>query len=188
MKQNIAITNSVEEMRKHLISRHVDLELHNPSLTDRVATFLMYNLSGEVVGYQRYTPSFPSASPRDGRQSNVRDRRYYNYVSSGKIGSFGVETFNLNVPCVFITEGVFDACRLTRRGLCAIAMLTNNPSSSMKNFLKLLGKPIVAVCDDDKAGMKLRNSGHYFETVQDGKDLGECSEEFVDYLVRKYCC
>lgn len=183
---NLVKTTSVEELRDHLVSRNVDLNLHKPLLSAEVATFLLYNLSGQVVGYQRYNPSFPSAFPGDGKQSNLRDRRYYNYVTSGQIGVFGLESFNENTKVVFVTEGAFDCCRLTKRGATAVAMLTNNPSSSMRNFLLCLGVPVVAVCDDDAAGVKLRKSGHFFETVQGGKDLGECSEDFVDYLLEKY--
>ena len=183
---NLVKTTSIEEMRDHLISRHMDLNAHRALLSPEVATILMYNLSGQVVGYQRYNPSFPSAFPGDGKQSNLRDRRYYNYITKGQIGLFGLETFNLDVPCVFITEGVFDACRLTSKGACAFAMLTNNPSSSMRNFLDSLGKPVVAVCDDDQAGVKLRKCGHYHETVKGAKDLGECPDEFVEFLLSKY--
>ena len=183
---NLVKTKNVSEMRDHLISRHVDLNLHRPHLSAEVSTFLLYNLSEQIVGYQRYNPSFPSAFPGDGKQNNLRDRRYYNYVSKGHIGIFGLESFNLSVSCVFITEGVFDACRLTSRGACALAMLTNNPSTSMRNFLQCLGKPIIAVCDDDKSGVKLRKCGHYYETVKEGKDLGECPDSFVTYLLEKY--
>lgn len=183
---NLVKTTSVEEMRDHLVSRHMDLNVHRALLSPEVATILMYNLSGQVVGYQRYNPSFPSAFPGDGRQDNLRDRRYYNYVTKGQIGLFGLETFNLDVPCVFITEGIFDACRLTSKGACAFAMLTNNPSTSMRNFLDSLGKPVIAICDDDQAGVKLRKCGHYYETVKGAKDLGECSDEFVEFLLSKY--
>lgn len=183
---NLIQTNSIEEMRDHLVSRHVNFNVHRPIISKEITTFLLYNLSGQIVGYQRYNPSFPSAFPGDGKQSNLRDRRYYNYVSSGKIGLFGIDTFNLNVKCVFITEGIFDACRLTNRGACCFAMLTNTPSSSMKNFLSCLGKPVIAICDNDVHGRKLKNSAHYHETVDGAKDLGECDEEFVDYLLEKY--
>jgi hypothetical protein len=182
----LVIVQNANELKAHLRDRHMNLDLHRVVLSDEVATILLYNLSGQVVGYQRYNPAFPSAFLGDGKQSNLRDRRYYNYVSEGKIGLFGLETFYLNSPCVFITEGVFDACRITNRGACAIAMLTNTPSSSMKNFLRCLAKPLIAVCDDDTSGKKLRSVGHYYETVQGGKDLGECPEEFVDFLLQKY--
>lgn len=180
-------TTSVKEMKEHLLSRHVNFEVHTPIYNAHVATFLLYNLSGQLVGYQRYNPSFPSAFPGDGKQNNLRDRRYYNYVSSGQIGLFGLESYSYTLPVVFVTEGIFDACRLTKKGACCFAMLTNNPSTSMRNFLLCLGKPIVAICDGDAAGVKLRKVGHYYETVQEGKDLGECSESFVDYLLEKYC-
>jgi hypothetical protein len=183
---NIVHVKDKHELEQHLKDRHMDINLHAPILSDKIATFLLYNLSGQIVGYQRYDPSFPSAFAGDGKQSNLRDRRYYNYVSTDKIGLFGLESFNLNVPCVFVVEGVFDACRLTSRGACAIAMLTNTPSSSMKNLLLCLGKPLIAVCDNDPSGRKLKSVGHYNETVRDGKDLGDCSEEFVDFILKKY--
>jgi len=183
---NVVKTNTIEEMRAHLIARHMNLALHRALLSPEVATLLLYNLSGQVVGYQRYNPSYPSAFPGDGKQSNLRDRRYYNYVTNGQIGIFGLETFNVDIDCVFVTEGVFDACRLTSKGACAVAMLTNNCSTSMKNLLQCLGKPTIAICDDDKAGIKLRSAGKYYETVQGGKDLGSCSEDYVDYLISKY--
>lgn len=178
--------NSVAEMRKHLIGRCVNFNLHTPHLSDNIATFMLYNLSGQIVGYQRYNPSFPSAFPGDGKQHNLRDRRYYNYVSSGQIGIFGLESLKESSSCIFVTEGVFDCCRLTNRGASAVAVLTNNPSTSMKNFLSCLGKPIVAICDSDHAGKKLRMVGNFSETVQGGKDLGECGEHFVEYILKKY--
>ena len=172
-------------LKEHLEYRHINFDVHKPILSNPLVTFLLYNLSGQVVGYQRYNHTFPSAYPGDGRQNNLRDRRYYNYVTQGQIGVFGLETFTLNVPCVFITEGVFDAARLTKRGCCAFAMLTNNPSTSMRNFLMCLGKPIIAVCDNDPSGIKLRKAGHCFETVP-AKDLGDAPEEYIDFLIGKY--
>lgn len=183
---NLVKTTTVEEMRSHLKDRCVDLNLHRPVITGEMAFFYLYNLSGQIVGYQRYNPSFPSAYPGDGKQSNLRDRRYYNYVSSGQLGLFGLESYNLDVPCVFVVEGLFDACRLTSRGACAIAMLTNNPSTSMRNFIDSLGKLVVSVCDNDKAGAKMRKVGLVYETVEDAKDLGEASESFVTGLLEKY--
>jgi hypothetical protein len=183
---NVVNVNNKQELEQHLRDRHMDINLHMPIISDQIATFLLYNLSGQIVGYQRYNPAFPSAFAGDGRQSNLRDRRYYNYVSPNKIGLFGLESFHKDVPCVFVVEGVFDACRLTSQGACAIAMLTNTPSSSMKNFLICLSKPLIAICDNDPSGRKLRSIGHYHETVRDGKDLGDCSQDFVDYILKKY--
>lgn len=183
----IVKVQSADELKQHLEDRHLNINLHRVIISNEVATILLYNLSGQIIGYQRYNPSFPSTMPGDGKQAVLRDRRYYNYISPGMIGLFGIESYDVNCSCVFVTEGVFDACRLTNRGACAIAMLTNSPSSSMKNFLTCLGKPLIAICDNDKAGMRLRSVGNHFEIVQGGKDLGECSEDYVDYLMNKYC-
>lgn len=173
-------------LREHLIERHVNFDVHSPILSEEVATFLLYNLSGKIVGYQRYNPTYPSTSSNEYvRQPLQRDRRYYNYTTDGSIGIFGLETFNLDVPVVFVTEGVFDATRLTKYGCCAFAMLCNNPSSSMRNFLDCLGKPVVSICDNDKAGNKLKLKGHRYEIVP-FKDLGDASEEYVKQLINKY--
>ena len=170
-------------LKQHLIDRGVDFNIHQPILTEDEAYFLLYNLSGQIVGYQKYNPTYPS---RGTNNRQTRDRRYYNYVTSGQIGVFGLESYSLNTRVVFVVEGVFDACRLTRRGVCALAMLTNDPSSSMKNFLLGLGKTLVAICDNDKSGNKLRRAAHYSETVIGAKDLGDSPEEYVSFLIKKY--
>jgi hypothetical protein len=43
-------------IKTHLKQRHLDLELHRPILDEElnIATFLLYNLSGQLVGYQQY--------------------------------------------------------------------------------------------------------------------------------------
>jgi len=45
-------------IKTHLKHRHLDLELHRPILDEElnIATFLLYNLSGQLVGYQQYNP------------------------------------------------------------------------------------------------------------------------------------
>jgi hypothetical protein len=45
-------------IKTHLKQRHLDLELHRPILDEElnIATFLLYNLSGQLVGYQQYQP------------------------------------------------------------------------------------------------------------------------------------
>ena len=48
----------LQTMTDHLESRHLDVELHRPMVDDqeRVATFYLWNLSGQLVGYQRPLP------------------------------------------------------------------------------------------------------------------------------------
>ena len=50
----------------------------------------------------------------------------------------------------------------------------------------MLNRPVVAVCDNDDAGIKLSTFGDYVEVVPEGKDLGDATEDYVQYLLNKY--
>jgi hypothetical protein len=41
--------------------------------------------------------------------------------------------------------------------------------------------------ENDDAGRKLANFGDYVEVVPDNKDLGEAPDDYVQFLVNKYC-
>ena len=166
----------------HLRSRHLDIDLHKPLLDEDagVVTFLLYNLSGQIVGYQQYRPNAPKIA-----QNEARAGRYFTYKGSNKVAVFGLESLHLTPNVVFVTEGVFDAARLTSKGVSALAVLSNKPTSDVKNFLNSLGRLVVVVCDNDKAGRMLASVGHV-AVFLDEKDLGESSEEAVDALVKKF--
>lgn len=166
---------------EHLKSRHLDLELHRPVLDEEncVATFYLYNLSGKLVGFQQYRP-LADKKPFN----NPRESKYFTFNKAG-VAVFGVESLHLTPHVVFVTEGVFDAARLTSRGVSAVAVLSNNPSQDVRNFLHSLGRLVVAVCDNDPAGRKLARVGNVAVFTED-KDLGDSSEEFVDSLVKRF--
>lgn len=174
----------MESLRSHLLSRHLDLELHKPILSeeDYVCTFMLYNLSEQLVGYQQYNPLgnkkiFNSKS----------EGKYYTYKKLPTVAVWGVETlFAYREGPVFVTEGVFDAARMTEVGCAALATLCNNPPRDYRNWLMMLNRPIVVVADNDPAGKYLRRVGEYVEVCPDGKDLGDSSDEYVRYLVSKY--
>lgn len=172
----------IMNLKEHLLSRHVDLELHNPVLDqeDMVATFYLYSLSGELVGYQQYRPLASKEKNNDPKEG-----RYFTYKTKGKVGVFGLESLHLTPHVVFVTEGVFDACRLTELRFSALAVLANNPDSSTRNFLMSLGRKVVVVADNDKAGKMLASAGHEAVFTED-KDLGDSSEEFVLALTNRY--
>lgn len=169
-------------LKRHLISRHVDLNLHRPVLDEKncVATFLIFNLSGQIVGFQQYRPLADKSWHNDPREG-----RYFTFRKSPTVAVFGVESLHLTPEVVFVTEGVFDAVRLTERGASAIAILSNDPSTDVRNFLSSLGRKVVAVCDNDIAGRKLAKLGDAV-VFTDGKDLGESSDEFVDMLMSQF--
>ena len=169
-------------LKQHLQSRHLDLDLHRPMLDDAegVATFYLWNLSGQLVGYQQYRPlgdKKPNNNPKLGK--------YYTYRKQPTLAVWGVESLDLSPNVVFLTEGVFDAARLTSRGYSALAVLSNNPSPDLRNWLTCLNRRVVAVCDNDSAGRKLAKFGDLVLFTED-KDLGDSSDEFVTKVLKDF--
>jgi len=104
---------------------------------------------------------------------------------------WGLEAWRLSTT-LFVTEGIFDAARLTEQGMSAVAVLSNDPSTSTKNWLMCVRqmRPVVAVCDPGPAGRKLAKVGHFAHTVNvpgmpDG-DLGDAPLSYVDSLINSY--
>ena len=181
------LLSSTEQMdlRQHLLSRHFNLDLHRTLLDEElgVASFLLYNLSGQLVGYQQY-------NPRGDKKvfNNKLGGKYYTYRKQPTVCVWGVESLYQSTGPVFLTEGVFDACRMTERGVgqTAFATLANDPPRDYRNWLRSLHRSVVVVCDNDAAGRKLAKFGDFVEVVPEGKDLGEASDDYVRYLVEKY--
>lgn len=168
---------------QHLKNRHLNLELHRPVLDyeHNVCTFYCWNLSGQLVGYQQYNPN------GDKKIFNSKlGGKYYTYRKQPTVVVWGVESLYQSDGVVYLTEGIFDAARMTNLGQSALASLANNPPRDYRNWLQLLNRPVVAVCDNDAAGKKLAKFGDYVEVVPDGKDLGESSDAYVQYLLNKY--
>ena len=172
----------METVLEHLKKRHLDVELHRPVVdeVERVATFFLYNLTGQIVGYQQYRPEGekrPSNNPKSGR--------YFTYRKQPTVAVFGVESLHMTPHVVFLTEGVFDAARITSRGYSALAVLSNDPTQDLQNFLSCLNRKVVAVCDNDAAGRKLAKFGDCCVFTTD-KDLGDSSEEYVTQLLETW--
>lgn len=182
-------------MLKHLHDRYVDTDLHKVWYddADRVATFPLWNASGQFAGYQAYRPD------ADKVQKNDVYGRYYTYRGeklitkhSKSVTVWGLESWNLS-NTLFVTEGIFDAARLTNLGVSAIALLSNDPSISTKNWLLCVrqSRPVIAVCDPGRAGAKLAKVGHDSHTVQvpgdPDADLGDVPDKYVRELIKWYC-
>jgi hypothetical protein len=167
---------------QHLKDRHVNLDLHRFLLDEenQVATALLYNLSGQVVGYQMYRPGADKTARNDPREG-----RYYTHKTEGTLVVFGVESLHLTPNLVFLVEGVFDAARLSLRGFSALAVLSNNPTKDLKGFLKCLNRKVVVIYDNDAAGVKLAKFGHEAVCL-DSKDVGDASEEELNQLLKNY--
>jgi len=166
-------------LREHLKQRHLNFDLHQPVLDvkENVATFYLWNLSGQMVGYHQYRPLATKE-----KRNDPKSGRYFTICKAQSVALFGTESLHLTPHVVFVTEGVFDAARLTDKGISAIAVLCNDPKSDIKNFLRSLGRKIVCVCDNDKAGRKLATLGDVSIFTED-KDLSDSSDEFVNSIM-----
>lgn len=172
----------MKSITQHLLDRHVDLDLHKPVIDSDTysATFYLYNLSGQLVGFQRYNPLFNKT-----RRNDEEYGKYFTHRDKTTHAVWGLESLHLSPNVLFVTEGIFDACRLTELGYSAVATLTNNPPWDLWNWFSFLNRKIVVVCDDDAAGRKLAKFGHY-HTSLNGHDLGDASHEEVLDIIEKF--
>jgi len=156
------------DVKAHLHDRGLDPSRYNCSWDDETASFVLFNLSGQLVGYQQYRPFAPKSV-----RNNPKDGRYFTYAKD-KLAVWGLESFDYRDDVLFVVEGVFDACKLHNLGVPAVAVLTNNPSQ-LKPWLGCLPRLTVAVCDNDKAGLKLAETCSKHVVCDFGKDLGDMS-------------
>jgi len=173
----------VTDIVTHLKERNLNLDLHCPilDLDLNVASFLFYNFSGQIVGYQQYNPN--------GSKQIFNSKlggKYYTYRKIPTISIWGLESYYLSNGPIFITEGIFDAARFTKLNQTAFAVCSNNPPKDYKNWLISLSRPIIAICDNDSAGLKLAKFGDCYEIVPDNKDAGEAPLDYILYLIEKY--
>lgn len=169
--------NTVEQK---LRERHLDPTKYHVSWDEEVATFSLFNLSGQMVGYQNYRWNSNKKKNNDPRES-----RYYTWMEKDKLAVWGLETFYYRNDLLFLTEGVFDAVRLHNLGLPAIAVLSNNPKK-LRGWLRTLNRHVVAICDGDKAGRQLAKLGDEAVILNDDEDLGDLSEKKVKKVVDKW--
>lgn len=173
----------MEPLAEHLKRRHLNRSLHTVWINelDRVVTFPLWNLSGQLIGYQTYRPEGSKK-----KFNNPLEGRYFTRVKEQKVGVWGLESWGLS-NTLYITEGVFDAARLTNAGLSAIALCSNDPSKQVKNWLWTVRqtRPVVAVLDGDTAGQKLRKSAIQSFTCPQGEDVSSLSPDIFQLLLHE---
>lgn len=158
-------------MKKHLASRGM---LHKDVIiTEQHCTVLLWNLSGQLTGYQVYTPNAPKQAkiPRDAR-----------YFTKGK-GIWGLQYLNSALTTLYVVEGIFDAVKLHNLGQNAIAMLGSTPNPLLKNWLNSLQYKTVAICDGDAAGIKLAAFTDTQICLPEKEDLGSLPYSTITKLL-----
>lgn len=168
----------------HLKSRFLDTSLHTTWVDEDegVATFPLWNLSGQMVGYQTYRLSGDKK-----KFNHPKEGRYFTYRKDKVIGVWGLESWSLS-NTLFITEGVFDAARITHFGYSALAMIANDLDPSTARWLSVVrsSRKVVAVCDDDAAGKKLAKYGTEHHVVSGFHDIADADDDYVRNLLSLY--
>lgn len=177
----------MQPLSHHIKSRRLDVNKYSAVwLSQRTMTFTvgLWNLSGQLVGFQQYKPNAGKERP-----DNPRDARYYTYATrphkEAELLAFGVELLDPSKPVLFIVEGMFDAVHLHNMGQNCIATLSNNPKH-LRSWLGSLGYYIVALCEGDAAGKRLASSADEAVYLPDGKDPADMSIEWYIDLITKY--
>ena len=190
-KEFFICEDSIKNIEQHLRDRGVDPDKMKVIFDkeSNIATFLLYNLSGQLIGYQQYNPNKPKEHYKGEWGKDLV--RYYTYVSkegTGKdsfISVWGLQNLKDDDKEIWITEGIFDAVKLVNAGLPALAVLTSTPSPQLKQWFHMTGKKIIAVLDNDDAGGKLKSTANVaYVTPKPYKDLGEMSQKEVNDFVK----
>ena len=175
-----------DELVSHLASRDYTPDSLGSILSKEsgVIYFLLWNLSGQLVGFQQYIPNAPKSG------NHPKDCRYYTYttkVDSKSIPAiWGLHTYSLSTKRIFIVEGVFDAVKLHNIGECAIALLGNAGSKSVKQWLSLIRAEKISILDSDQSSNALKRlSNRWYVTPSPYKDLGEMPQNKVDAFIKE---
>lgn len=170
---------------------HVVFERHlNPSIhrvwideDERIAAFPLLDLSYRMVGYQIYRPDADKK-----RMNDPREGRYYTYRNKDTISLWGLESWHFS-NALFVTEGIFDAARLTALGYSAVAIASNDPSKETRKYFRMIRnfRPVIVVSDDDEngSGRKLEKLGHFSLHVKGAKDLGDATDDQVFEMLER---
>jgi hypothetical protein len=194
----IAVENEQDPhgLEAHLRGRGLNPENYNVLLDKEsgFAYFLLFNLSGQMVGYQRYNPK--GEKNLKGDRDN-KDAKYYNYITKeskgvSKLAVWGLDTLQPNSNILFMVEGIFDAVKIHGAGYPAIAVLTNDPQH-LKPWLKAMAnlKTVCIIDSDDEengfAGNKLAKAGDYSFVIDDSRyhDLGDMPQEIATKFIQK---
>lgn len=149
-----------------LADRNFDILLHPETVIDspnRVITFPLYNLSGQMVGFQEYRPDQADKGQNSYLQRHLH--RYYAHNRRCNTVCWGLQSLHWDVPYVFVQEGVFDTAPFHSLGVPAVAMLGFDNQEAYK-ALRTSGKKLYTLADADRSGRIM------FNTVGAGRWLG----------------
>lgn len=177
--------NYSDDIYLNLLERGIDPNRRDVVIDKKsnVATFLIYNLHGQLVGTQKYNPK----GSKDVFDPDLM--KYYTYAAPDsfrgkKIVVWGLADLNKSQNNVYIVEGIFDAAKIHKTNRNALAMLTGTPSKEMLGFLYLLPFKKIAILDNDEGGSKSKfPKMDCYLTPSPYKDLGEMPLKEADLFL-----
>ena len=101
----------------HLKSRGLDTEKTHVLYDEESGNtyFFLYNLSGQMIGYQKY-------NPEGVKKDYGEEARYYTFLGKeydkldnanrSKISVYGLETYDVHKKYIFVVEGIWDVIKL----------------------------------------------------------------------------
>jgi len=188
LRELIKITLESISVSDNLKERGVDTSKTRVIVSEEenTAAFLLYNSSGQLVGYQQYRPGASKSQNNDPKAG-----RYFTFLGDEgkgkKIGVWGLETITPSTQTVYIVEGIFDAIKIANLGKAVLAVFTNNPKH-LTNWLYSLSMKIIAILDNDESevGKKLgRFASESYITPEPYKDLGDMPQSEVSSFIKE---
>ncbi len=186
---------SGDDMESHLKERGIDTSKTEIIIDEESndVFFFLYNLSGQMVGYQKYNPIYDKKGQNSKTLDDPKKTKYYNWVGDEdygkKLAVYGLESYNFNDKYLFITEGIFDIARVHEAGYPGIAVLCNDPTPQLGHWLRTLPQVKIVIYDNDKAGEVLRKFGDCSFSISGGKDLNDLSPKdakiFLDNIIKE---
>jgi hypothetical protein len=174
-------------MQDHLRSRWFNTAKYpHVAVTETTVTMPLWNMSGQMVGFQTYSPLQPKKEVGDPTL-----QKYFTWSTkpcgskNAELAVWGLETVQWTDSLLFLTEGVFDAARLHWFGLPAVAVMGNNPVH-LVSWLDALPSHKVACVQGDTAGKKLAAFGDSCVMLPDTHDVGSLTDEMFAQFFGKY--
>jgi hypothetical protein len=147
---------------------------------NELLTFPLWNVSGQLVGYQQYNWK------GEKKARNNRDGKYWTYTPKDTIAVWGLEYVDLvsNEP-LYLVEGIWDAWSVKELGKLCVAVLCNNPQN-IKTWLNTLPCKTIAICEGDKAGRMLARVADTAIYLPEGQDPNSMTTKELIECINSY--
>lgn len=122
---------------------------------EEVVTFPLYNLSGQMLGYQAYR--WDKDKVRN--NPNPRMQRYFTRLPKETLAVYGLHLLPEGyLGPIFLVEGVWEAIVGYFFDVPCLAVLGSDPKGLM-NWVHSISNPVIALVQPDSAGQKLKKYG-----------------------------